>query len=430
MMIRSVGYALSWEYWRRGTAWFVPACVLVVVGLMAPFYAVLSRHAGVHGELDHALFGVVCWVPLVMALASRGFLRRQHTLPVGSGTLVGWTLANGALAVAITCWLVALSFNALFHTGWPLREPAWWAVVIYVAFQAAVWSVAGALRGLLIPVVFVALLAAFGPHLHKPFAIVNGSDAAPAWPSISTAELAASLVVVAGFYLASVYVVGRNRRGEAWSLASLGDWWANRVGEGVSTGTTAANKFTPRSFRSRRAAQFWMEWRSKGRYVPLAVAATVGLLWVIAASDRSDPFAVSGAVAELTVMLMLTSPFVGLYLGHRSERFDMKPLLATRPLGDDELAMIVLRHAAVACGAGAIVWLIGVALTVAVWGWAEPYSPDPLFTGHDTARLLLLKAWRSACGYSSCGRSSAWARRWGWRGAGSCRQAGAAPSCC
>jgi hypothetical protein len=374
MMIRSVGYALSWEYWRRGIYWFVPACAVLVIALMAPIYAALCPEADVRAELNHAVFGVVCWAPLVMALASRSFLRRQYTLPMRSGTLVGWTLVNGSLAVAITYWLVAVGFNALFRADWPFWGPAWWAVVVYAAFQAAVWSVAGGRGGLLIPIVFLTLLAVFaGPSSLYQRLVPTASDngAAPEWPTISAAELAISLAAVAAFYLAAVYVVGRDRRGDAWSLVWLSpSWWAQRVGDRVSAGTTAANEFTPRSFRSPRAAQFWMEWRSKGRYVPLAVAGALSVLWVVAVLNRLEWYSVSQALDLRTATFFITSPFVGVYLGHRSERFDMKPFLATRPLTDNEQAMVVLRHAAAACGAGAIVWLIGVAVTTAVWVWA------------------------------------------------------------
>jgi hypothetical protein len=327
-----------------------------------------------------------------MALASRGALRTKYTLPVRSGTLVACTLANGALAVAITYWLVALSFNAFFHTGWPLWGPAWWAVVMYAAFQTAMWSAAGARGGLLLPIVFLTLLVVFAgpPNLYQrlvPTASETGG--APVWPTISAAELAVSLVVVAACYLAAVHVVVRDRRGEAWSLAWLSpDWWAQRVGNSASIPAVAYSQFTPRTFRSPRAAQFWMEWRSKGRYVPLAVAGVLGVLWVVAELNRLDWQSVSNALEGLTAMFFVTSPFVGVYLGHRSERFDMKPFLATRPLTDGEQATVVLRHVAAACGAGALIWLIGIVVTATVWGQPFPYLP-----AWREAATLLIKAW-------------------------------------
>jgi len=369
----------------------VPACAVLVITLIAPSYGLLSTIPDARVELNYAIFVVVCWASLVVALASRSALRSKYTLPVRSGTLVGCTMANGALAVAVIYWLVAMSLNALFHTGWPLWGPAWWALVTCAAFQTAMWSTAGVRGGVLLPIIFLVSLAIFaGPRNLYQRLVPIGSDigGAPVWPTISAAELAASLAVVAACYLAAVYVVARDRRGEAWSFVWLSPlWWTQRVGNSASVPTTAPGQFSPRTFRSPRAAQFWMEWRSKGRYVPLAVAATLGVLWVVAAVNRFDRDSVSDAFGVATAMFFMTLPFVGVYLGHRSEQFDMKPFLATRPLTDGEQAMVVLRHVAAAYGAGAVIWLIG-ALVADMWG-----RSFPSLLSRREAAMFLINAW-------------------------------------
>lgn len=388
MIIRSAGYALSWNYWRRGTYWYVPGCSLVLVGCMAPFYAVLSIHADVRMQLNHAIFGAVYWAALVMVLPTCDFPRRQYTLPVHTSTLVGCILFNGALAVAMAYLLAALSFNTLFQAGWPLWGPAWWAVVTYMGFQAAMWSLGRGGGGF----VALAVIAAFvGPPclFQRLVPAVSSTGAAPVWPTITPTELVVSLTVVAGIYLAAVHFVARDRHGDAWSLAWFSpSHWLHRIGDRAPAETMTRNEFTPRSFRSPHAAQFWMEWRSKGRFVPLAVIGMLALLCVIAVVNRLDSYMVTAAWQSLTAMLLLTAPLVGVCLGHRSERFDIKPFLATRPLGDTDLAMIVLRHSAMVCGATAILWLVGVALIVAVWG----PPPESLPTAYDATAHLLPKA--------------------------------------
>jgi hypothetical protein len=390
MMIRSVGYGLSWEYWRRGMYWFVPACAALVVGLMAPAYGVLASHADVRAELNHAVFGLICWGPLVMALASRGFLRRQYTLPVQTGTLVGWTLANGSLAVAIAYWLVALGFNTLFHAEWPIWGPAWWAVVVYAIFQAAAWSVTGGRCAVPIAIVYLAWLTVFvgPPNLNSRLVpVASDTGAGLVWPTLTAGELAASLAVVAGFYLAAVYVVGRDRRGDGWTLAWLSPAWRAKL-IGVRASAAVPIEFTPRSFRSPRAAQFWMEWRSKGRYVVLYVVATLAVLWVFAGLNRLDRASVSTAMAGLSAMLLFISPLMGVYLGHRSERFDMKPFLATRPLSDGDQAAVVLGHAGLVSVAGTILWLIGVVATEAICAGSPHFSGPPPTWHHVTSVIL------------------------------------------
>ena len=423
MMIRSASYAISWEYWRRGTYWYVPGCALVVVGCMAPFYAILPDEANVRAYLNHVIFVAIYWAALVMVLVTRNLPRRQYTLPVRTGTLVGCILANGALATAMAYLLVAIGFNILFNAGWPLWGPAWWAVVVYTAFQAAMWSLGHQGGGFL----SLALLAVFAvPCLfYQLVPTVSNTGAAPVWPTISALELVISLAVVAGIYRAAVCFVARDRRGDAWSLAWLSPGqWAHHVGDSIPVESMTLNEFTPRSFRSAHAAQFWMEWRSKGRYVPLPVIAALAWLWVIAIVNRLDVHMVSAAWQSLTSTLLLTSPVVGVYLGHRSERFDIKPFLATRPLSDTDLAMIVLRHSAMVCGVTAILWLIGVAFTVAVWG----PPPESLPTTYDATAHLLLKASIAVLAFGGLvwtivglGAALAMARSWfvpvGWFGA-------------
>jgi len=242
--------------------------------------------------------------------------------------------------------------------------------------------------------------------------MAGDTGAAPVWPAISAAELAASLAVVAGFYLAAVYVVGRDRRGDAWSLAWLNPgWWAQRVGDRVSAAATAASPYTPRSFRSPRAAQFWMEWRSKGRYVPLTVAGAFVVLWVVAAFNRLQWYSLSGALGVLAAMFLITSPFVGVYLGHRSQRFDMRPFLATRPLSDGEQAMVVLRHVAAVCGAGLLVWLIGFAVTTTLWGRPFPFLPTTWGEAKGLlvqVGLLPLVVWALAALGATLGMARSW----------------------
>jgi hypothetical protein len=361
MMIRSVGYALSWEYWRRGMCWFVPACAALVVTLMAPGYGALAGYADVRPELGATVFCLVCWGPLVMSLASRGFLRRQYTLPVPTGTLVGWTLVNGSLAMAITYWLVAMGLNTFFRAGWPFWGPAWWAVTIYAILQATVWAVKGGRVALLIPVVYLVLLAIFSgpPTLFARLVPVPGNGGRGLkWPALTAVEMASALSLAAGSYLAAVYVVGRDRRGEGWTLAWLSPaWWVRRMGD--RDAVIVPIEFTPRRFRSPHAAQFWMEWRFRGRYVMLYVLTALAVFWMVAAMKHLRPDSLSETLGILTGMVLLTSPLWGVYLGTRSDRIDMKPFLATRPLTDGDQAAIVLCHAGLVCMGGAIVWLMG-----------------------------------------------------------------------
>lgn len=408
MLIRSTGYALSWEYWRRGVWWFVPACAASVAGFLAPAYGVLMDSPEVRVELNHAVFATIWWVPLVFAMASRATLRRLYTLPLSTQSLVNWTLANGAVAVLATYWLVALSINGLFRADWPLLLPAWWAVVIYVVFQATVWSIDKGRGFLLIPAVSFGLLVIHSTSRELFERLVPGGrsfdgDGVPhVWPAV-VFDLAAPLVVGMCFYLAAIHVVRRDRRGKTWSLAWLSPGrWTRRRAEPPSRTVAEQQDFATHRFRSPYSAQFWLEWRSRGRYLPLSVAAILCILWTSFALMRSDGRSISEALAGLCSTALFFSPFVGLFLGHRSDRFDMKSFLATRPLSDGDLAMSVLGNTAAAIGASATIWSIGVLATVAVCDCPPPI-PD-----WRVVPMLLLCAWT----WTGLGLTLGLARSW------------------
>lgn len=384
MRFRSAGYALSWEYWRRGMYWFIPACSLLTIVCMTPAYLLLQRGSSGAGlsdvriELCKAVFGLVCWVPLVVAAASRGFVRRPYALPVSTARLAGWTLANGAMAVAITYWLTALEMNVLFRAGWPAWEPAWWAVVFYTACQATMWSTAGNRGAVFLPLVYVGLSFLFGGSSGFLERLVPslGSAGKLVWPAISVSDFLFSGAVALCFCVAAGYLVARDRRGRAWTLAWLSPrGWLQRASDSAPAPAVPV-KFTPRTFRSPQAAQLWMEWRSSGRYVLGNVVLLVGLLWGLAAWHGWNPYTVSSIVTGITGSLIGVSPVIGVYLGHRSDKLDIKSFLATRPLTDAEHARIVLGHAAGVFAASALVWYVAYVVTVAMGRlhWAGPVS--------------------------------------------------------
>ncbi len=384
MLMRSPGYALSWEYWCRGVFWFVPGCAALVVGLLSPAYYVLGDGPEVRASLSIASFAATWWIAIVFAMASRKSLRRLYALPLSTQSLVSWPLANGILAVLATYYLTALSINTLFYPDWSLIVPAWWAVAIYVAFQTTVWSIE---RGLLaVPVVAFALLVLYssGRGFFDGLVASGGGSLSRASAGLAV-DLGGPFVVAVCFYLVSLYAVRRARHGEAWSMAWLSpDWWKQRRTE--SPAPTIANEgpLAVHRFRSPYSAQLWMEWRARGRYLPLAVAALLGCLWI---GFRSDAQGLSEAFGGLTSTALLFSPLVGLFLGHRSDRFDMKSFLGTRPLPDGDMAMAVLGNAAVAIGASALVWLVGGLGILAAYRYPAPIPDWRLIP------TLLLLAW-------------------------------------
>lgn len=409
MMIRSTGYALSWDYWRRGMLWFAPACAAVVVGCTALLHTMMAfafgaANAAALDELNRAVPGFVCWAPIVFAVAWRNATRRHYALPVSTAAIAGWSLANGAVAVSATYCLIALALKLICGVDWPIAGPAWWSAVAYIVLQPAIWATA-LLRG------YQLVLVAIGGMFLVPFAVtgishlVSPSHESPNdWSEMTLTQFAVSLGVVALGWLAGVLILGRDRRGDTWSGA-WANWRASRGGEvpPVTSAEFPTGVIEVRSFRSPQAAQFWLEWHRKGRIVVMSAVGGVVALWAFLLLTSMDRPMMHAVVSGVSAMFLVLGPFLGLCLGIVSQRFDIKPFAATRPLSDRDMSAAVLRNAAACVDAVAAIWLVNVVAMMLIWRdpvWhnlAEAWSKGELAQMHANVFfpfvLLLLAVW-------------------------------------
>ncbi len=112
MTTRTVAWALTWEYWRRGAIWLVPAVAGLVIACTGSLYGLILHVTRLHysdlrAELDVGLLAFVMLPPVVLTVASFASSGRYHVLPIPTALFVGCTLANGALAAMLTYGLVA-----------------------------------------------------------------------------------------------------------------------------------------------------------------------------------------------------------------------------------------------------------------------------------------------------------------------------------
>jgi hypothetical protein len=366
MIIRSVGQALSWEYWRRGMLWFVPACVGLTVACllllaMAEAGGPSVRWADVGIHLRGGLVPFVIWIPVILSFASWTAIRRHYTLPVTTARLVVWSLANGAAAATATYLATAWVLNGVLRADWPLALPALCSLAVYVGFQALLWWI-GPSRGLvfLLAMILIALLMAVGR-----LSAIQSSQFVPAefpraWTDLSVGQISLWLGVLIVSYVLAINGVARDRRGGAWSLAWLAGAWA-AVLEGVPSWRYRTSGRS--QFRSASSAQFWLEWRTKGRLVPLTVAGLVLTLWISFWLMAFESYRVKLVNESLTAMLLVLSPLIGIFFGCSSKKsFDLQSFAATRPLSDRELASAVLRNAAASLLSTTFLWLVGSSL--------------------------------------------------------------------
>jgi hypothetical protein len=343
MMVHSVGYALTWEYWRRGMLWFVP----ILLGLAAGGFLVMSRMhysdgfrwTDVGAHLGPALVPFLLVMPLILAFASWTALRRHYTLPVTTTVLVAWSLANGALATVGVYCCAAMFVNGVLSANWPLIVPAFCSAAAYLVYQTTLWWI-GPSRGLLglltvagcASLVVAGRLSAGHPFPFEPIELLED------WRQVGAIGIAVWLGVVGLSYLLAVNGVARQRRGEAWRWAWLTRRWA--AVDRKSRRIASSHRGT--RFRSAAWALFWFEWRTKGRWVPLNLVGMLAGLWVCFGLLDLAPYEVSAVLGSYTVLFLLASPLVGVYVGSRVNGFDLKPFTATRPVPDAALSTAVL----------------------------------------------------------------------------------------
>jgi len=421
MMIRSVGYALSWEYWRRGMFWFVPAalaptlvCWLLVIVPRVPA-SFLWWQVGVF--LRPMVVPFALTMPFILALASWTALRRHYALPVPTLRLVCWSMVNGALAAAGTYCGAALALNGVLHADWPLAVPALCSATAYMVFQAALWWL-GPSRGLLgvLAATACASLAAAGRLCAGRLPLVERVQLPQDWSHLSATGVAVWLVLIGVSCLLAVNGVARDRRGEAWSLAWLGRWWAGTM-DAASRRSRGRGRYGAAVFGSAASAQFWFEWRTKGRYVPLTVAGMLGGLWLCFVLLAIPAVDVTTAMDSFSALFLVASPLVGAFLGSRRNGFDLKPFTAARPLPDSVLAAAVLRGAAASVGCAWAIWLMGWAAARAVWA-PERWQPLSSLWKDGLAEFIQEYSWGASLLCLTCwtfvglGASLALCRRW------------------
>jgi hypothetical protein len=406
MTTRTVGWAVSWEYWRRGTMWFVPAVAGLAILCTTLLYSALLwrtglRYADLRHELDDGLAAFVVLPAVVLAIASWTASRRNYTLPVSTPVLVAWTLLNGSLASATLYAIVAIVLSLLLGADWPLLVPACWAATSYALLQSLVWWV-GRSRGLLVLLVglFVGLVAPFILDQLRIHLRQLDGDLVRMAPNVPGGMLTVLVPAWLISYLVSVNGVARDRRGDGWTLDWLAQAWKTvcdwgglllrakaappappldqeGTGEVQAVAATYDTDRVPcaepaqttrpkRKFRSPQSAQFWLEWRAKGRMVPLSVMVCLAWLWIWFSIATLQPSDVDAAWGGLSGIMIVLAPLVGLHLGADSGQFNRRPFSTTRPLSDGDQAFAVLKNVALVVGGCTAIWLLGLAVTYTV----------------------------------------------------------------
>ncbi len=370
MTSRSPARAITWEFWRRGTAWFIAGNIAVALACTSIMYSILiSRtgfsYASLHEELDKGLMAFVFWPPVVLSVAAWRALRVHYARPVSTGKLVALSMANGAAATLLMFGTMTLSMRVLFGAEWPFFIPALISVTFYLLTQSVAWA---AVSSRFLALSGVALAIGLGAGISSDYLLSllepQRGGVTPEWvPWLA-------VVTVAGVSaLLAVRSVACDRRGDARIIARFQRAWV--FASAVCSEWTALIRRRsdfPRHFRSAGAAQFWVEWRTKGQWIVYGVGVVMCGLGVML--NGKDPWEAEGAVDGVSAIFALMLPMKGLLLGSDSGRLCLKDFRATRPLSDRQLAGAVLKNVAVVSFLGMLLWVIG-AIAIS-WYWKTP----------------------------------------------------------
>jgi hypothetical protein len=351
--MHSPALALNWQIWGRHR-WGLAGALLTVAAICAiPQAYPPERLTGDVGETGMPFVMAVLmpfgFVMVYLAYAfshaelggrarPSGFPPWMLTLPVRTPWLVLWPMLTGAVTVALT-WL-AVGWFALNRVGLdvPLAWPALGLACTLVWIQAIDWSPLGSVGK----------------------ALVAGGVLAGLWTGLMRdatheATFAALPAVLLLGFAAGAAGVGRLRRGGRGGgfTIPLAPALRRRAGR------------EPR-FATPHRAQFWLEWRRNGSFLPLLAAGWVLLVALLMALSESGNATEMKATPYLMLML---APLAGLILGKPdvwSRQVRLPTFAAGRPLTCGDMVLAKLRAAALSLGAAWLVLAVGLAVWLAL----------------------------------------------------------------
>jgi hypothetical protein len=349
-------WALTWELWGRQRllmrctlGYLVGAVILaqLVAGAdWAPLVAV-GLVVPLAGMLLFVLATCTYGYDVPFERTASGFPQRLLTLPVPTAALVGWPMLNALLALGLG-WLVCVA-GILRPCG--MEVTLAWPALLLAAIGVA-WSQVIAWAPFPWPWTRVVVVGALVPALPGGVWLWSISGA------VEGVLLGGLIGLLLLAYPVAVRQVGQARRGEGtgWS-------WPERL----SRLWLRAGKNATRSFSSPEKAQLWLEWRMRGRMMGLLSLVCLGLLLLgLFRLERAlGTVAHSGAYADLTALveatgtgwvmvgLVLVFSFLlatisGAELGKMTltkAGYGLAPYLATRPLTTAGLVWLKFRLA-------------------------------------------------------------------------------------
>ncbi len=348
--MHSIAMAMAWEYWRKARRRIVATILFSGLFLVLfPFHEQLTVQLVSQAPfvLVMAMVAVTGFIVVELTeLDTRrdrlGFPQHLYTKPVPTSIAVALRMLLSAMVVSGIYLALDLLVWALSGAGLPLLAPILFMTLMAAWTDAAIWALSGSpflqVIGMVVGYILCVTLCA------RPF--VEG-EALPHSVSFIPWICAVGLA-----YVVAVLGVGFDRRGDRISLARVVAWLSDRV--------YSAHR-ADRPFRSATAAQFWLEWRRRGRLWPgLTLAAIITYAAIaIVAEDVSLEDGTSFIVALGTINVLVFPIFIGMAVTAKERGTSQDVFWGTRPLSDNALLWVQARVAVASMVSSWLVWLAG-----------------------------------------------------------------------
>jgi hypothetical protein len=345
--MRSPTVALHWQTWGRHR-WGLLGVAAGLLGLAA-----LHRLVPRAWWLENDSAPVLTSIPIAFAFVyvfyafsytdlgararAAGVPPWMFTLPVRTWALVAWPMLSGAVVVAAAWALVARFILGPAGLDLPLW-PALGLAVTLAWVQAGDWSPFPALVKLLViaPVVGGLWYGLFNDDYHRlTLALL------PALLGLAFLSAVAGVGVARrGGLKVGAGRLGRPVRSAGFSPCGAADG----LKPALRTGSVLVRR-TPH--RSPERAQFWLEWRRNGTFLPIVVAGWLALLMtLLALGGAGAARSVTGFCVSQVYVLPIFCVLTGCLLG-RPDVWSRSPRLpaftATRPLTSGGLVVAKLK---------------------------------------------------------------------------------------
>jgi hypothetical protein len=376
--MHSIEAALTRDFVRRG-ATGIPAVLSGMIALPLCLYQFVGRDTFKPTSKE----GVALHVSLTLAMGffaafaviqAQGNLVRFFVRPISAARLVGCQLGLGMATMALM-YLCAASLLNVGGAGWPLLGPALFLAVALACTLAAIWSFEGNVLGQLLGCVATSTLLVI--WFSSCYGATDIGQCNVMWYNPTAGEALMLIGTSGAAYLLATVGVTRARRGDVWDFAApLRVWWDRLRTRGSAVP----------SLNGPMAALLWSAWRENQGPAP---ACLVGVAMLAAlgtwAADYMPTEKMLEMMVAIPIMLMLVVlPLVfGLLAGNcgNEGKWEMKQMLATRPVTDVSIAQALLRNCAIALLSTWGTWFVGLAIAAGL----------ALLSGHreDVVRTLI-----------------------------------------